>query len=328
MDGSPPDARAESLTSSDVGLEATASPPFVFTAAADWSPLVVSFPHVGLSWPEQLEPRPQVNFARNADFEVHTLYEGIGELGAASVRARFSRLVVDLNRAPDDVSPELVPDHPEPRPRAEPGAVRGTRSPESRARNRGVIWATAVGNIPVLTGKLSYSDLQRRLERYYEPYHRALERLLHRRREMFGYAVLLDGHSMPSTVPGDLIVGTLGGKTCSPAVRDMALAALNDPAQTPKSAVSFDVRLDQPYQGGELIRRFGRPDEGLHALQLEVSRDLYMDEYRLELWGHSSRTAHQFQGAGGTRGRSLLAATRQRVVSLVRALVRAHPELR
>ena len=302
MDGSPPDARAETLKSSDVGLPAGATLPFVFTAAAEWSPLVVSFPHVGLHWPDRLEPRPQVNFARNADFEVHTLYGDIDELGAASVRARFSRLVVDLNRAADDVSPELVPDHPDPRPRAEPGSMRGTRSSESRARNRGVIWTNAVGNIPVLTGKLPYSDLQLRLERYYEPYHRALERLLHRRREMFGYAVLLDGHSMPSTVPGDLIVGTLGGTTCSPVVRDTALAALKNPSQTPEKTVSLDVRLDQPYQGGELIRRFGRPDEGLHALQLEVSRDLYMDEYRLELWGHSSRTAHHSEGARGAGG--------------------------
>jgi N-formylglutamate amidohydrolase len=321
VDAASTDAAAETLTATDVGLGSDDELPFEFTPAGEWSPLVLSFPHVGLRWPESLGPRPQVNFARNADFEVHTLYEAAAELGAARVRARFSRLVVDLNRAPDDVSPALVPDHPAPKPRSAPGSLRDTRA-GARPGNRGVIWANAVGNIPILPSPLTYAQLCSRLDRYYRPYHRAVELLLERRRARFGYAILLDAHSMPSSVPGDMIVGTLAGKTCSNAVRDLALDALRirpaDPG--PREAVHLDVRLDEPYQGGELIRGFGRPDQGTHALQLEVSRDLYMDEYRLELWGHTSRTAHS--------RRALLAATRHRVVCLLRALARAHPELR
>jgi N-formylglutamate amidohydrolase len=315
------DATAETLTADDVGLAAGSTLPFAFAPAATWTPLVVSFPHVGLDWPADLDPRPQVNFARNADFEVHTLYEAAPELGVAGVTARFSRLVVDLNRATDDVDPELVPDHPAPKPRRSPGSSRDSRG-GPRPGNRGVIWANAVGNIPILTSPLPYVQLSRRLDRYYHPYHRALSLLLERRRERFGYAILLDAHSMPSSVPGDMIVGTLAGNTCSNAVRDIALDALRrgDGGSGPGDGVDLDVRLDEPYQGGELIRCFGRPDRGVHALQLEVSRDLYMDEYRLELWGHSSRTAHS--------RRALLAATRHRVVCLLRALARAHPELR
>lgn len=321
MDGpSTLDAGAETLTATDVGLDPDDELPFEFTPAETWSPLVVSFPHVGLRWPEQLDPRPQVNFARNADYEVHTLYEAASELGAASVAARFSRLVVDLNRATDDVSLELVPDHPAPKPRVSPGGTRDTRAP-GRPGNRGVIWASAVGNIRILPTPLSYAQLSSRLDRFYRPYHRALASLLERRRQRFGYAILLDAHSMPSSVSGDLIVGTLAGKTCSPPVRDIALNALRTPGPGPQpDTVDLDIRLDEPYQGGELIRCFGRPDQGLHALQLEVSRDLYMDEYRLELWGHTSRTAHS--------RRAMLAATRHRVVCLLRALARAHPELR
>jgi N-formylglutamate amidohydrolase len=319
VDGSPLDARSESLTSADVGLAPDAELPFRFSPGAEWSPLVVSFPHVGLGWPAALEPRPQVNFARNADYEVHSLYDRAASLGAASVAARFSRLVVDLNRADDDVSAELVPDHPAPRPRTDPGSVRQVREGVARPRNRGVIWSSAVGNIPLLTGSLRYADLSERLDQYYRPYHAALERLLMRRREMFGYAVLLDGHSMPSTVQGDLILGTLGGQSCAEQVRDLALRALKEPSESDSSRIGLDVRLDDPYQGGELIRRFGRPEEGLHALQLEVSRDLYMDEYRLELWGNTTRTAHP--------RRAFLAAVRHRVVSLLRVLAGTHPEL-
>lgn len=317
------DAAAEALTAADVGLTPDDELPFAFTPAARWSPLVISFPHVGLRWPDNLDPRPQVNFARNADYEVHTLYAAASELGAASVAARFSRLVVDLNRASDDVSPQVVPDHPAPKPRRSPGNPRDTRE-TARPGNRGVIWANAVGNIPILPNPLSYAQLCGRLDRFYRPYHRAVQLLLERRRDRFGYAILLDAHSMPSSVAGDMIVGTLGGQTCSQGVRDVALDALR--ATAPDTTGSgrapqvrpLDVRLDEPYQGGELIRRFGRPDAQIHALQLEVSRDLYMDEYRLELWGQTSRTAHS--------RRALLAATRHRVVCLLRALARAHPE--
>ncbi len=310
------DARVEALTHQDVGLPDDAELPFRFTPAAKWSPLVISFPHVGLGWPQTLEPRPQVNFARNADYEVHTLYAEAPEVGAACVTARYSRLVVDLNRALDDVSPGVVPDHPAPRPRPDAGGTRKTRG--GRRQNRGVIWASAVGNIPILSGPLPYADLSDRLDRYYKPYHAALERLLQRRRERFGYAILLDAHSMPGSVPGDMIVGTLAGKTCSEHLCALALGALRAPPEAQDDPLAFDIRLDRPYQGGELIRCFGRPDEGLHALQLEVSRDLYMDEYRLELWSQTSRTAHP--------RRALLAATRHRVVCLVRALAGASPE--
>jgi len=281
-------AASEVLTDAEIGLDPGTTAPLHFTPAATWSPLVISFPHVGLEWPDdEHQPRPTVDFARNADLAVDHLYPDAALLGAATVRARFSRLLIDLNRAPDDVSAALVPDHPAPRPRQPPWASTGGRSPP--VHNRGLIWRTAVGNVPIFNGPLLYADLRLRLRRYYDPYHRAIEILLERRLARFGYAVLLEAHSMPSSVPGDLVLGTFEGGACSPELEALALVALSTPGPP---GVSLAVRLNDPYRGGELVRKFGRPEHGIHALQLEVNRALYMDEASLQLRPEVSRATN------------------------------------
>jgi N-formylglutamate deformylase len=276
------DPRYERLTAEDLGLPPQSPLPLRFRPAERWSPLVVSFPHVGLRWPSALRPKPQVDLRRNADYEVHRLYDPAAQLGAASVQALYSRLVVDLNRAADDVSPAIVPDHPAPRPRRTPGvpADHGAAPPFQADRpGRGVVWASAVGNVRILHAPLSFAAFRERIDRYHAPYHRALEVLLARRVERFGFAILLDAHSMPASVGPDLVLGTLDGSSCAASVEDLALRAL---ASADHGAL--DVRLNDPYRGGELVRRFGRPDRGMHALQLEVSRGLYMDEATHAVW--------------------------------------------
>jgi len=284
------DAAYERLTPDELGLPAGARMPVRFTPARTWSPLVISFPHVGLAWPHDLSPKPQVDFPRNADYDVHTLYASAAERGAASVAAIYSRLVVDLNRASDDVSRRIVPDHPAPRPRRNPGVVPRGEEPEADRDagrpGRGVVWTAAIGNVRLLHDPLPYARFHERIERYHAPYHRALEVLLERRRQRFGFAILLDAHSMPSSVGPDLVVGTLSGLACDPPVTQAALAAL----RPPRPAQALEVAVDEPYRGGELVRRFGRPHEGVHALQLEVSRALYMDEQRYRLYDDSSST--------------------------------------
>src|SRR5690606_18774192 len=141
----------------------------------------------------------------------------------------------------------------------------------------------AVGNIPILQPPLPYAELALRLHRYWAPYHRALAVLLSRRRARFGYAVLLDAHSMPSSIPGRPILGTYEGGACSPVFEERALAALRGSAEE-AGGPRLTVRLNDPYRGGELVRAFGRPEQGLHALQLEVNRALYMDESRPAVW--------------------------------------------
>jgi N-formylglutamate deformylase len=273
----------ETIDPAEIGVDGKERP-FEFRPALRESPLIVSFPHVGLDWPASLGPRPAVNFPRNADYAVDRLYVRAEALGAATIRARYSRLVVDLNRAEDDVSAELVPDHPAPRPRSSLSVP--SVSSGRPIRNRGVVWQTAVGNIPLLS-TLSYAQLRLRIDRFHRPYYRALELLIERRRRRFGYAVVLDAHSMPGTVAGDLVLGTRVGDACSPELRTLAEAVLG--GKTPALRDRFGSRwplllkIDDPYQGGQLIATFGRPHEHVHALQLEINRALYMDELRCDL---------------------------------------------
>lgn len=274
----------DALDAVDVGLGPGATLPWRLHPALVDSPLVISIPHSGLAWPDDVQPRPRVDFARNADYAVPSLYAEGPRFGAVMLEARFSRLLVDLNRAGDDVSSLLVPDHPAPRPRRRPGvpAREGEVVDTDHHRpGRGVVWSAALGNVPLLPGPLKFSQFRERIERFHEPYHRALEVLLRRRVARFGYAILLDAHSMPCSVGADLVLGTLGGTSCSPAIERLALDALGALPTNPH----LRVRLNDPYHGGEVVRRCGRPDDGLHALQLEVSRALYMDERTMTLYG-------------------------------------------
>jgi N-formylglutamate deformylase len=308
----PDEAQLETLTAEEIGLSANARIPLRFTPGHTWSPLVISFPHVGLAWPHDLRPKPQVDFARNADYEVQTLYGDVAPLGVATISAVYSRLVVDLNRAPDDVPRELVPDHPAPRPRRKPGEpasdpFHDPREPWDRP-GRGVVWASAVSagagaSIRILEPPLPYRAFASRIERYHAPYYAALSILLERRRRQFGYAVLLDAHSMPSTVGLDLVLGTLDGESASEDLVTAALSALQAEREQPNAPL-LSVKRDHPYRGGELVRRFGRPAEGLHAFQLEVSRRLYMDEQTYSL--HGSLLGAEGRGDGGPDDRDRL----------------------
>ncbi len=259
--------------------------PFRFLPACHWTPLIVSVPHAGLEWPSRLQPRPPVSLARNADYGVDQLFAAAPEFGAAMVVARNSRLVVDLNRAEDDISALICPEHPNPRPRARPGSQEkptldagrdggGVVGPKG---HRGVIWGMAVGEIRVLSRPLSHTEFEDRLRRYHRPYRRALAELTSRRRQRFGYAVLLDAHSMPGSVGHDFVLGTAHGRACAPEIARTAERALRSVSP------SCSVAIDTPYPGGALVAEFGRPSQGVHALQIEVNRALYMDERRLSL---------------------------------------------
>ncbi|MFV8756475.1 N-formylglutamate amidohydrolase [Nannocystaceae bacterium ST9] len=309
----------ETISAAQVGLDASDPLPFEFRPGRVVSPLIVSFPHIGLEWPAELGPRPQVSFPRNADFAVDRLFPRAEQHGAATLRARWSRLVVDLNRAADDVDAELVPDHPAPRPRESlsVATVAGERRP---IRNRGVVWRSAIGNIPLLT-TLDYAALSQRIARYHAPYHRALELLVARRRQQFGYAIVLDAHSMPGTVAGELVLGTRSARSCGPEVRAIAVAALSGqlPALRSIGAWPLALAIDEPYQGGEVAARFGRPELNVHAIQLEISRAIYMDEFRLEL-GAVPDPGEALRPASRPKVRSAASDASRKLAALVAAI--------
>jgi N-formylglutamate amidohydrolase len=235
------------------------------------TPVVVEVPHAGLEVPSDVMARidvPKDSFARDADLFVDDLYADATDEGATLIRARFSRYVIDLNRAEDDVDAESV----------EGGPV-GARAP------RGVIWRLSGAGAPVFSKPLTRGELERRLDTYHRPYHAALRQILARKVERFGVAILLAAHSMPSharwasgelgPARADVVPGTRGRTSAHPRFIDAVDAYTR--------AQGWSVRHDEPYRGGYSTAHYGRPLDGVHAVQVELARRLYMDEEKLLL---------------------------------------------
>ena len=127
---------------------------------------------------------------------------------------------------------------------------------------------------------LKFSEAANRIERLYRPYHRALNQLLNTARNRFGFTILLDCHSMPSSIGdrerglrqrrADIVLGDCHGTSCHPIITETAQRRLTDKG--------YAVALNAPYAGGYTTVHYGRPAEGSHCLQIEINRSLYMDE--------------------------------------------------
>ena len=230
-------------------------------------PLLVEVPHAGLTLPEDVRHQlllPGDAMLRDADIFVDRLYEHAPTLGATLLVAQHSRYVVDLNRAHDDLDAATVSGHPT----------------ATGAQPRGVVWRCTTDGRALLARPLTYAELVSRLTNYYVPYHAALKRTLDEFRTRFGYAVVLAGHSMPSTGrsmhkdPGarraDVVPGSCGRTSADARIIDLVDAHFR--------AAGLTVRHDDPYKGGFTTSHYGRPREGVHAIQIELSRALYVDE--------------------------------------------------
>ncbi len=239
------------------------------TTAEPSSPLVVSVPHAGLrtaGFEQTLNPELDVRC--DADLLVDRLYR-IGEPEAPEVyvAAQASRFVCDMNRDADDVSPGAVPEHPAPR----------------NADGRGFIWAITTAGVPTLSRPLALGEWRERTA-IHAAYHDALTRALARARARFGYAILLDGHSMPSRGrmghkdPGraraQVVPGDRDGTSCAPALTEHVTRHFE--------SAGLSVSANDPYKGGFITTHHGRPADRIHAIQVELRRDLYMDEDRFE----------------------------------------------
>jgi N-formylglutamate amidohydrolase len=245
------------------------------------SPLVVEVPHAGL-WidPESLATMiaPARSIGRDADLHVDQLFQDAPDEGATLITANMSRFVVDLNRSETDVDEHAVEG--------------GGRTPWSR----GLIWRLTTDGDPILLGRLPRRELDRRLDQIYRPYHRALQALLARKVARFGFAVLLCAHSMPSRGRGghpdadayraDLVPGTRG--------RTSASGLVIDRVDAHGRALKWTIRHDDPYRGGFSTVHYGKPAEGVHAVQIEIARRRYMDESTLRIDPQGFATVRDF----------------------------------
>jgi N-formylglutamate amidohydrolase len=233
------------------------------------TPLVVEVPHAGLyvdATALSTLLAPANALGRDADLYVDELFQDVPSDGAALIASRVSRYVVDLNRAENDYDALAV------------------ESGSARVSPHGLIWRTTTEGRSALLGPLPRSEVERRLDTYYRPYHAAIRRLLEARVASFGYAILLCAHSMPSRgrdghqdlgrERADVVPGSRGRTSAAPAVIDTVDRVAREGG--------FSVAHDQPYRGGFSTAHYGRPDQGIHAIQVELNRKLYMNELSLE----------------------------------------------
>jgi N-formylglutamate amidohydrolase len=235
------------------------------------SPLVFSSPHSGSTYPagflasSRLDP---LTLRRSEDAFVDELFLPCVALGAPMLRALFPRAYLDVNREPFELDPQifdgLLPDF---------------------ANTRSLRVAVGLGTIPRVVGdaqpiyknRISIADGLGRIEALYRPYHAQLRALVERARQCFGVAVLLDCHSMPSNAADvgglDIVLGDRYGVSAAPDVIEILEASLK--------GAGYRVRRNKPFAGGFITEHFGAPAEGIHAVQIEIARALYLDERRI-----------------------------------------------
>ncbi len=231
------------------------------------TPLVLASPHSGRDYGADFVNASRLDLAalrQNEDSLVDELLTDAPALGVPLVAARFPRVFCDANRERWELDPDMFSD---PLP------------PWCNTRTSRV--AAGYGTIPRIVGsgerihrrKLRFEEARLRIETCWEPYHRVLEDLIETTVAREGACLLLDCHSMPAERtghPADFVLGDNHGTSCAPAVTDRIEAFL--------AAGGAQVRRNNPYSGGFVTQHYGRPGAGVHVLQLEISRDLYLDE--------------------------------------------------
>ncbi len=247
-------------------------PPFVEThPAVQRAPFVFNSPHSGAFYPDRFLALSRLDrqaIRRSEDCHVDQLFAGAAALGAPMLAANFPRAYLDVNREPWELDPRMFADG---------------LPPFANIRSARV--AGGLGTIPRIVGegqeiyaaRLPFAEALSRIDAIYKPYHQRLRSLLSATHSAFGRAVLIDCHSMPASirlgengVRPDFIVGDRFGSSAAPALSEQAIAILAD--------LGYTVAHNKPYAGGFITEHYGRPGRGLHAIQVEVNRGLYMNE--------------------------------------------------
>ena len=265
-------------------------PPFeVIEPAQRRGPLLFNSPHSGSVYPRAFLTSSRLDLAtlrRSEDCFVDDLMLGVVSRGYPLMRAHFPRCYVDVNREPYELDPRMFEG----------------RLP-SFANTRSMRVAGGLGTVARVVGdaqeiydrRISINDALRRIESLYKPYHRALRRLFARVHRDFGTAILVDCHSMPSATGGgrderpraDVVLGDRYGTSCVSPVAEAIESTLR--------AFGYAVSRNKPYAGGFITEHYGNPAAGLHTIQLEINRGLYMDERRFERSADFARLASHLE---------------------------------
>jgi N-formylglutamate deformylase len=246
--------------------------------------VIFNSPHSGNVYPRAFVTAARLDLQalrRSEDTFVDELFLGVVKRGFPLMRAHFPRCYVDVNREPYELDPRMF----------------DGRLP-SFANTRSMRVAGGLGTVARVVGdsqeiydqRIPVDEALRRIEGLYKPYHRALRRLVTRIHREIGAAVLIDCHSMPSAAGSrderprpDFVLGDRYGTSCSTIIADVVETALIE--------LGYSVSRNKPYAGGFITEHYGNPPAGLHTLQLEINRSLYMDERRYERSGHFGQLA-------------------------------------
>lgn len=241
-------------------------------------PVVLDSPHSGRRFPDHFDSAVSASDLRDGeDCFIDSLYLPAAERGVPLLAAQFPRTFMDANRHPGDIDLDLMEDGFWPDPHVPSGKA---------GIGKALIWRTLDDGRPIYDRRLSVDEVQDRVARYHRPYHEALRRLLDAAHARFGVVVHLNCHSMnavsglmgegPAGQPrADIVLGDRDGSSCDPALTEFVRAML--------SARGYQVRLNDPFKGVELVRAYSDPAAGRHSLQVEINKRLYMNEDAREL---------------------------------------------
>lgn len=249
--------------------------PFEIRSGAEQRvPFIFSSPHSGRYYPERFLAMARLDrnaIRRSEDCYVDELFGGAVALGAPMLAANFPRAYLDVNREPWELDPRMF---------AEPVPPYCNIRSARVAGGLGTVPKLVGEGLDIYSGRLPLSEAIARIEAVYKPYHEALKRLVTRTHAHFGFAVLVDCHSMPASIRvgdsglrPDFIIGDRFGTSASATLTQTAIGLL--------AAMGYTVAHNKPYAGGFITEHYGRPARHLHALQIEVNRGLYMNERSL-----------------------------------------------
>ncbi len=253
------------------------TPPFTIAVPnGPPSPFVFCSPHSGRTYTQAFLEASRLDshaLRKSEDCFVDELFAGVRENGAPLIAARFPRAYIDVNREPYELDPELF---------SEPLPAYANTQSIRVVGGLGTIARIVSDNEEIYREKMPLAVALERIDRLYRPFHSALAALLEDARRQFGFAVLIDCHSMPSASIGspaatrpDFVIGDRFGVSCD--------SRLTRTLREGLAGCGYDVHVNRPYAGGFITEHYGRPVRGLHALQLEINRALYMDEARFTL---------------------------------------------
>jgi len=257
-------------------IEAELNPPFrVHRPAEQTTPVVFCSPHSGRIYPKHFLGQSRLNatqLRKSEDAFVDELYERAPEFGAVLIAAEFPRAYLDVNREPFELDPDLF---------AEPLPDFANMHSIRVAGGLGTIARVVADGEDIYEHRLRFGAALERIERLYRPFHTALEGLLAETRNKFGFAILVDCHSMPSNLLSqnaggrpDFVIGDRFGTSCDPRLTEVINSHL--------SALGYEVFFNRPYAGGFITEHYGKPTKGVHAVQLELNRFLYLNEAQVE----------------------------------------------